>query len=176
MLLEVFSLLQAVVVHGLEAMESLLLLEMKEMNGAVQKQLRPRVGEGYVEAAGLMYSTEYGIAGGNTGEVMILVSAGAMYPADMIATQRIRKPLLGKKAVKKFGTLPSIVPGLHTEAAADLMATGSAYMRGCSRSVVQVLLDVPSMQRSKHYYFTKIETFFQKCQEPMGRSKPTKND
>ena len=35
-------------VQGLEAMESLLLLEMKKMNGAVEKQLRAPVGEGYV--------------------------------------------------------------------------------------------------------------------------------
>ena len=148
-------------------MESLLLLEMKKMNGSVEKHLRPLVG--YMEVGGLRYSRENGSAQGNAGEVMILVSAGDEYPAELVVSNRIRKPSLAKKATKKFGSLPSIAPGLHTEAAADLMATASTNMRSCNISVVQLLLDVPSMQRSKQYYFNKIETFFKTCQEPAGK-------
>ena len=150
-------------------MESLLLLEMKKMNGAVDKQRRAPVGDQYVEVRGLRYYREYGQLGGNTGEVMILVSAGDEYPADLVVSRRIRNPSLAEKATKTFGPLPSIVPGLHTEAAADLMATASAEMRGSAASVVQLLLDVPLMQRSKQYHRNKIETFLKNCQEPGGR-------
>ena len=161
--------LQSVMVQGLEAMESLLLLEMKKMNGAVEKQLRAPVGEGYVEAERLKYDTKHGAVGGNTIEVMILVSVGDEYPAYVMVNHRIRNPTMAEKATKMFGSLPSIVPGLHTEAAADLMATASTNMRSCNISVVQLLLDVPSMQRSKQYYLNKIETFFQNCNEPVGK-------
>ena len=150
-------------------MERLLLLEMKKMNGAVDKQLRAPVGEKYVEVRGLRYNREYGAVGGNTGEAMILVSAGDEYPADLVVSRRIRNPSLAEKATKTFGPLPSIVPGLHTEAAADLMVIASTSMRSPARSVVQLLLDVPSMQRSKQYYLNKIESFLKNCQEPGGR-------
>ena len=150
-------------------MESSLLLEMKKMNGAVNKQLRAPVGDEYVEVRGLRYNREYGAVGGNTGEEMILVSAGDEYPADLVVSRRIRNPSLAEKATETFGPLPSIVPGLHTEAAADLMATASTDMRGSARSVVQLLLDVPSMQRSKQYYLNKIESFLKNCKEPVGR-------
>ena len=163
------TVLKSVLQQGLEAMESLLLLEMKKMNGAVDKQLRAPVGEKYVEVRGLRYYREYGAVGGNTIEVMILVSAGDEYPADLVVSRRIRNPSLAKKATKTFGPLPSIVPGLRTEAAADLMATASTAMRSSAGSVVQLLLDVPSMQRSKQYYLNKIETFLKNCQEPVGR-------
>ena len=156
-------------VKGLEAMESLLLLEMKKMNGAVEKQLRAPVGEKYVKAEGLRYNRFSGAVGGNTIEVMMLVSVGDEYPADVVVSQRIRNQSLAEKATKIFGSLPSIVPGLHTGAAADLMATASTDMRSCNTSVVQLLLDVPSMQRSKQYYLNKIETFFQNCNEPVGK-------
>ena len=140
------------------------------MNGAMEKQLRALVGEEYVEtSSGLRYNTKHGAIGGNTGEVMILVSAGDEYPADLVVSQRIKNPTLAEKATKTFGSLPSIVPGLHPEAAADLMVTASTEMRGCVSSVVQLLLDVPSMQRSKQYYLNKIETFFQNCSEPGGK-------
>ena len=150
-------------------MESELLLELKKMNAAVDKQLRACVGDQYVEVRGLRYSREYGGFRGNTAEVMILVSAGDEYPADLVVSLRIRNPSLAEKATKTFGPLPSIVPGLHTEAAADLMATASMYMRDSSGSVVQLLLDVPSMQRSKQYNLNKIETFLKNCKEPGGR-------
>ena len=149
-------------------MEADLLLEMKKMNGAVNKQLRAPVGEKYVEVRGLRYCREYGAVAGNTGEVMILVSAGDEYPADLVVSRRIRNPSLAKKATKTFDPLPSIVPGLHTEAAADLMATASTEMRSPATSVVQLLLDVASMQRSKRYYLNKIESFLKNCQEPGG--------
>ena len=117
----------------------------------------------------MRYDREYGAVGGNTGEAMILVSAGDEYPADLVVSHRIRNPSLAEKATKTFGPLPSIVPGLHTEAAADLMATASTEMRSPDRSVVQLLLDVPSMQRSKQYYLNKIEIFLKNCKEPGGR-------
>ena len=163
------TVLKSVLQQGQEALESLLLLEMKKMNGAIDKQLRAHVGEKYVEVRGLRYSRERGDVGGNTIEVMILVSAGDEYPADLVVSHRIRNPSLAKKATKTFGPLPSIVPGLHTEAAADLMATASTSMRGSAGSVVQLLLDVPSMQRSKQYYLNKIESFLKNCKEPAGR-------
>ena len=150
-------------------MEADLLLEMKKMNGTVDKQLRAPVGEKYVKVRGLRYDSERRTVAGNTGEVMILVSAGDEYPADLVVSPRIRNPSLAKKATKTFGPLPSIVPGLHTEAAADLMATASTDMRSPNISVVQLLLDVPSMQRSKQYYLNKIETFLKNCKEPVGR-------
>ena len=147
-------------------MERELLLEIKKMNGAVEKQLRAPVGEKYVEAEGLRYNRENGSVAGNTGEVMILVSVGDEYPADVVVSHRIRNPSLAERAIKTFGSLPSIVPGLHTEAAADLMASASSYIKSYCCSATQLLLDVPSMQRSKQYYLNKIETFFQNCQEP----------
>ena len=150
-------------------MERELLLEIKKMNGAVKKQLSVPVGEKYVEFGGLRYNRENGSAEGNTGKVMMLVSVGDEYPADVVVSHRIRNPTMAEKATKTFGSLPSIVPGLHTEAAADLMATASTNMRSCSSSVVQLLLDVPSMQRSKQYYLNKIETFFQNFQERFGK-------
>ena len=155
--------------QGQETLESLLLLEMKKMNGTVDKQLRAPVRDQYAEVRGLRYNREYGTVAGNTIEVMILVTAGDEYPADLVVSHWIRNPSLAEKATKTFGPLPSIVPGLHTEAAADLMATASTYMRDSSGSVVQLLLDVPSMQRSKQYYLNKIESFLKNCKEPAGR-------
>ena len=150
-------------------MEADLLLEMEKMNGAVDKQLRAPVGDEFVEVRGLRYDKEYGSVGGNTGDIMILISSGDEYPANLVVSRRIRNPSLAEKATKTFGPLPSIVPGLHTEAAADLMATASTSMRSSAGSVVQLLLDVPSMQRSKQYYLNKIESFLKNCQEPVGR-------
>ena len=139
------------------------------MNGTVDKQLRAPVRDQYAEVRGLRYNREYGTVAGNTIEVMILVTAGDEYPADLVVSHRIRNPSLAEKATKTFGPLPSIVPGLHTEAAADLMANASTDMRSSAASVVQLLLDVPSMQRSKQYYLNKIESFLKNCKEPAGR-------
>ena len=149
-------------------MESKLLQEMKRKNGALDKQLRVSAGDDYVECGGFRYSTKNGDMRGNMGEALILVSVGDEFPADVVVKNRIKNPTLSKKATKLFGSLPSIVPGLHEEAAADLMATASVYMKSPNIEVVQLLLDVPMMQRSKQYYLKKMEEFFYSCKEPLG--------
>ena len=149
-------------------MECVLLQEIKRMNGALNKQLRPSAGEHNVECGGFRYDTIHGDIGGNTGEEMIVVSVGDEFPADIVVKKRIKHSTLAEKAKEMFGFLPSIVPGLHEEAAADLMATASVYMKSPTSVVVQLLLDVPMMQRSKQYYIKKIEEFFQNCKETIG--------
>ena len=148
-------------------MECELLQEIKRMNGALNKQLRLYAGEHFVECGGVRYNTKYGYIRGNTAEVMIVVSVGDEFPADNITVvkKRIKR---AEKAKEMFGSLPSIVPGLHEETAADLMATASVYMKNPISAVVQLLLDVPMMQRSKQYYLKKIEEFFQNCKQPAG--------
>lgn len=160
--------MQLILMQGLEAIESELLFEVKKTNGAVDTQPKTLVSEQYVEIDGLRYNTRLGAVGGNTGEAMILVSVGDEYPADLVVTKRTKNPHLVAKATQMFGSLPFTVPGLHEEAAADLMATASTDMRGPAQTVVQLLLDVPLMQRSKQYYLKKIESFLQNCQEPAG--------
>ena len=108
-------------------MERELLQEMKRMNGALNKQLRLSAGEHYVECGGFRYNTEYGGIGRNTGEEMIVVSVGDEFPADIVVKKRIKSYTLAEKAKEMFGSPPSIVPGLHEEAAADLMATAIVY-------------------------------------------------
>ena len=162
------SIPQSVLIRGLETVESDLLQEMKILNGAVGKQQRAPAGEQYVEVRGLRYNRQYGTVWGNTAQVMILVSAGDEYPADLVVRRRIKSPPLALRATTYFGSLPSIAPGLHAEFAADLMATGSTEMRSSAVLVRQLLLDVPSMQRSKQYYLSKIESFLQHCQKPVG--------
>ena len=149
-------------------MEFVLLQEIKRMNGALNKQLRPSAGEHYVDGGGFRYNTRYGGIGGNTGEEMIVVSVGDEFPGDIVVKKRIKNSTLAEKATKIFGSLPSIVPGLHEEAGADLMATASVRMKSPNQMVVQLLLDVPMMQRSKQYYIKKIEEFFQNCKETIG--------
>ena len=149
-------------------MESELLQEIKRMNGALNKQLRPSAGEHYVECGGFRYNTIHGDISGNTGEVMIVVSVGDEFPADIVVKKRIKNSAFAEKATKMFGSLPSIVPGLHEEAAADLMANASVYMKSLNQIVVQLLLDVTMMQRSKQYYIKKIEEFFQNCKQTAG--------
>ena len=149
-------------------MESELLQEIKRINGALDKQLRVLAGDHYVEGGGFRYYAKYGGMGGNTGEILILVSVGDEFPADIVVKKRKRNLALAEKATKLFGSLPSIVPGLHEEAAADLMARASVYMKSPNAEVVQLLLDVPMMQRSKQYYLKKIEEFLQNCKEPAG--------
>ncbi|CAI8045980.1 hypothetical protein GBAR_LOCUS25422 [Geodia barretti] len=154
--------------QGLETLESKLLLELKTVNGAIQKQLRGLIGAHYVNFNGLMYNTKKGAVGGNTIEVLILASVGDKYPADLVAIQRIGDTSLTEQATKKFGLLPVEVPGLHKETAADLMAAASTQMNSPNMSVVQILLDIPMVQRSKQFYLKKIETFFQNCKEPVA--------
>ena len=151
-------------------MESELLYEMKKMNGALGKQPRLPTGDNWMEAGGFMYHKLRGGMSGNTAEHMILVSVGNKFPADVAVKQRIKNSALATKATQIFGSLPSIVPGLHEEAAADLMATASTIMRSSSSTVVQLCLDVAMMQRSKQYYLKKIEEFFQNCKLPVGKS------
>ena len=149
-------------------MESELLQEMKRMNGALDKQLRPTAGDHYVECGGFRYNTKKGNISGNTAQIMFILSVGDEFPADIVIKKRIKNRELAAKATKLFGSLPSIVPGLHEEAAADLMATASVRMKSPNAEVVQLLLDVPMMQRSKQYYLKKIEKFLQSCKEPAG--------
>ena len=119
---------------------------------------------------GLKYDKTLGLVGGNAIGEMMLVSAGCEYPADMVVSQRIKSPFLADKARKLFGSLPSIVPGLPEEAAADLMAFASTDMRSSNLSAVHLLLDLPFMQRSRQFYIKKIEEFLLNCQEPVGMS------
>ena len=149
-------------------MESELLHEMKRMNRSLGKQLRVPDGDDYVECGGFIYSTRNGDMRGNMGKALILVSVGDEFPPDVMVKKRIKNPALAEKCTKMFGSLPSIVPGLHEEAAADLMATGSVRMKGSNIEVVQLLLDVPMVQRPKQYYLKKIVGFFQSCKEPAG--------
>ena len=149
-------------------MENDLLKEMKTMNGPLDKELRTHVGEHYVEGGGFRYDTNLGSMGGNTGETIILVSVGSEFPVDKIVHPRIKNPALAQKARQMYGSLPFIVPGLHEEAAADLMATASSHLKAPDSTVVNLYLDVPMMQRSKQYYLNKIQEFFQHCKSGVG--------
>ena len=149
-------------------MESELLQGVKIMNGALDKELRTPVGEHYVEAGGFRYNTNLGCIGGNTSETMILVSVGNELPVGKIVHPRIKNPALAVKAKQMYGSLPFIVPGLHEEAAADLMATATPELRAPNSTVVKLYLDVPMMQRSKQYYLNKIQEFLQHCKDHVG--------
>ena len=151
-------------------MEREVLYEMKKMNGALGKQLIALTGDQRMESGGLKYNIQKGSIGGNTGEHMILVSVGNTFTADVVVKQRIKNRELAQKTTQTFGSLPSIVPGLHEEAAADLMATASTVMKTPNSTVVQLCLDVPMMQRSKQYYLKKTVEFLQNCKQPVGKS------
>ena len=149
-------------------MESDLLQEMKIMNGALDKELRTLAGEHFVEAVGFRYDTHIGGTSGNTSETMILVSIGSEFPLHKVVHPRTKNPTLAKRSKQKFGSLPFIVPGLHEEAAADLMATATPELKAPNSTVVKFYLDVPMMQRSKQYYLNKIREFLQHCKHPVG--------
>ena len=149
-------------------MESDLLQEMKIKNGVLDKELRTPVGEHYVESGGFRYDTNLGSMGGNMCETMILVSVGSEFPVGKIVHPRIKNPALAAKAKQMYGSLPFIVPGLHEEAAADLMAAATLELRVPNSTVVKLYLDVPMMQRSKHYYLNKIQEFLQHCKDRVG--------
>ena len=149
-------------------MESDLLQEMKIMNGALDKELRTLAGEHYVDAGEFRYNTNYGSMGGNTIGTLILVSVGSEFPVDVVVHPRIKNPALAAKAKQIYGSLPFIVPGLHEEAAADLMATASPQLKAPNSTVVKLYLDVPMMQRSKQYYLNKIQEFLQHCKSRAG--------
>lgn len=150
-------------------MERNLLLQIKKLNGAMDKKPKPHDRDKIVEIRGLKYNRERGGVGGNTGETMILVSAGDEHPGHIVVEHREKMPALAEIATQHFGSLPATIPGLHEEIAADLMATASIETRDSTGVLTQLLLDVPSIQRSKHYYLEKIEKFLQSCQEPAGR-------
>ena len=149
-------------------MESELLQEMKIMNGALDKEPRTLTGEIFVEGGGFRYDTNLGCMGGNIGETMILVSVGSEFPVGKVVHPRIKNPALAEKAKQMYGSLPFIVPGLHEEAAADLMATASQHLIAPDLTVVKLYLDVPMMQRSKQYYLNKIQEFLQHCKSGVG--------
>ena len=144
------------------------LLQQMKMNGAVSKELRELTGEHYVASTGIRYHIKSGGAGGNKGETMLLVSVGSEFPADISVQPRIKNPANAKKATQIYGSLLPIVPGLHEEAAADLMATATPDIKSPNYNVVQLCVDVPMMQRSKHYYLNKIQDFFEHCKETVG--------
>ena len=139
-------------------MESELLQEMKIMNGVLDKEPRTLTGEIFVEAGGFRYNTNLGCMHGNTIETMILVSVGSKFPVGKVVHPRIRNPALAAKAKQIYGSLPFIVPGLHEEAAADLMATATPELKAPNSTVVKLYLDVPMMQRSKHYILPQQDT------------------
>ena len=149
-------------------MESELLQEMKIMNEALDKESRTLAGEHYVEAGGFRYNTKHGDISGNMCETMILVSVGSEFPVGKVVHPRNRNPALAAKAKQMYGSLPFIVPGLHEEAAADLMATASLHLKIPNSTVVKLYLDVPMMQRSKQYYLNKIQGFLQHCKSRVG--------
>ena len=149
-------------------MESELLHKMKIINGELNKVLKRRTGDHYMDAGGFRYYTQGSEISGNTCEVMILVGVGNEFPVGKVVHPRIRNPALAERAKQMYGTLPSIVPGLHEEAAADLMATASFQLKIASVNVVKLYLDVPMMQRSKQYYLDKIQEFLQHCKERVG--------
>ena len=151
-------------------MECELLLEIKKNTGTEDKKPKAPVAEHFVEFGRMTYNMQFGGLGGNTGRYMVLMSVGDEYPDDVVVSQRIKNPSLAKKAKTLFGSLPSIVPGIHEEAAADLIATTKFIEKGCAVSLDQLLLDFPSMQRSKQYYLNKIESHLKTCQEHDGRN------
>ena len=151
-------------------MECELLLGIKKSSGTLDKKPKPIVGEHRVEVGGMTYNMQLGGLGGNTGRCMILMSVGDEYPADVVVSQRIKNPSLAKKSKTMFGSLPSIVPGIHEEAAADLIVIMKTIEKNTTASLDQLLLDVPSMQRSKQYYLNQIESHFHNCQEHNGRN------
>ena len=151
-------------------MEYELLLEMKKSTGTVDKKPKAPVAEYFVEVGGMTYNMQFGGLGGNTGRCMVLMSVGDEYPDDVVVSRRIKNPSLVKKAKALFGSLPSIVPGICEEAAADLIAAVKTIENNSAASLDQLLLDVPSLQRSKQYYLNQIESHFQNCQEHNGRN------
>ena len=168
-----FSLTQSVLDRGLQAIESDLLMHMLRVNRALNKQPRLLAGEQFFDVEGLRYNRKVGGIGGNTAEVMILVSVGDEYPADLVVKQRIKNPSLAEKTISTLGNLPLPVPGLHKEAAADLIAAVSNEIKASNLALVKLLLDVPLMQRAKEEYIRKIQAFLQSCQERVGMSRPS---
>ena len=165
-----FSLTQSVLDRGLQAIESNLLMHMLRVNRALNKQPKSLAGEKFFDVEGLRYNRKVGSYAGNTAKVMILVSVGNEYPANLVVKQRIKNPSLAEKTTNTLGNLPFPVPGLHKEATADLIATASNEIKASNLTLAKLLLDIPLMQRSKAEYLRKIQAFLQSCQEPSGMS------
>ena len=149
-------------------MENELLLDIKKTTRTVDKKPNAPVAEHYLKVRGMIFNMKTGGLGGNTTRYIVLMSVGEEYPADVVVSQRIKNPSLAKKAKTLFGSLPSIVPGIHEEAAADLIATTKTIEKGSALLLDQLLLDVPSLQQSKQYYLNQIESHFQNCLEHNG--------
>ena len=138
------------------------------MKGVEGRKLTPYTGEDFVESSGIRYDMKYGCVGGNTCEVMVVVSVGSECPAGVSVQPRVRDRALTKRAFRTHGHLPWAVTGLHEEAAADLMAWASLKLQDSSRDLVRLCLDVPGKQRSKQYYLNTIEEFLKHCKQPLG--------
>ena len=139
------------------------------MKGVEGRKLTPSTGEHFVVSRGIRYHMKLGSTGGNTGEVMVVVSVGSECPVGVSVQPRVRDPALAERAFQTHGHLPSTVTGLHEEAAADLMATISPDLQDSSPAdLVRLCLDVPGKQRSKQYYLNTIEEFLKHCKQPVG--------
>lgn len=151
---------------GLEMMEHKMLLELKIKNGAVNKKLRIPEVEQIVKFGSLWYNVEMGRLGGNLTELLLLLSAGDEYDDGVVVSKRKENPT---EADKHKPSLESLVPGLSHEVTADLITVAHTIMDTFHIEVVQLLVDVPCLQRSKGYYLSKIQTFFQNCKQPVGK-------
>ena len=149
-----------------EIRENTLLQELKKMKGVEGRKPIPHTGELFVESRGIKYGMMFGGIGGNTYEVMLVVSVGSEYPAGISVQPRIRDSALTKRAIQTHGRLPSTVTGLHEEAAADLMARTCVVLQDPTGDLVRLCLDVSGKQRSKQYYLNTIEEFFKLCKQP----------
>ena len=164
----VLCVLYYVVLQELELKERELLQELKRMKGVEGRKLIPSAGEHFVQSRGIRYDIKRGGVGGNTGEILIMVSVGSQFPAGVQVQPRVRDPARAERATQIHGHLPPIVAGLHEEAAADLMANASLELQTCSKNLFRLCLDVPGKQRSKEYYLKTIEEFIKHCQQPAG--------
>ena len=166
----VLCVLYYVVLQELELKERELLQELKRMKGVEGRKPTPPAGEDYVLSRGIRYYLKFGVVGGDTGEIMMMVSVGSEFPAGVQVQPRMRDPARAERATQTHSHLPPIVTGLHEEAAADLMATVSLRLHDSSSDLVRLCLDVPGKQRSKEYYLKTIEEFIKHCQQPRGMS------
>ena len=138
------------------------------MKGVEGRKPTPHTPDHCVVSRGIRYYMKYGCVGGNTGEVMVVVSVGSECPAGVSVQPRVRDRALAESAFQTHGRLPSTVTGLHEEAAADLMARASIELQDSTSDVVRLCLDVPGKQRSKQYYLNTIEDFLKHCKQPLG--------
>ena len=145
-----------------------LLQELKKMKGVEGRKTTPLAAGHYVQSRGIMYNMKRGGMGGNVKNIMIVVSVGSELPDGVQVQPRVRDSARAERATRTHGRLPRVVPGLHEEAAADLMAAVSQELHNYNSEVVRLCIDVPGKQRSKEYYFKTIEEFLKQCQQPVG--------